>query len=314
MTIDFDNGDDLSDLLGSDSAPRALPTDTALVRIRETVPQFVEQCPKCRGTGRFMSYTGRPLGECFACKGKGSKTFKSSKETRMQNREKAQGRRADAADGNWDAFAAAHPAEAEFLMGEYARAEKGTRWADMLGNFIAGVRKFRHLTPGQQDVVTRGIERNAQRVAQRAQAAVQRESFSFANLQAAFDAVRQRGAKKAQITIGNVNISLAAASGRNPGSLYVKVDGQYAGKIAADGRWAPGRDAPATLGAKLAEIDADPQTAIKGDALARARRIAEAELAGEQVEVPCGCCGILLTDPVSRERGIGPICAGKWGF
>jgi hypothetical protein len=28
----------------------------------------------------------------------------------------------------------------------------------------------------------------------------------------------------------------------------------------------------------------------------------------------CACCGIELTDPKSIERGIGPICAEKWGL
>jgi hypothetical protein len=28
----------------------------------------------------------------------------------------------------------------------------------------------------------------------------------------------------------------------------------------------------------------------------------------------CSCCGRELTDPVSIEAGIGPICAGRFGF
>lgn len=28
-------------------------------------------CGKCKGTGRFTGYTGRDMGECFACKGRG---------------------------------------------------------------------------------------------------------------------------------------------------------------------------------------------------------------------------------------------------
>ena len=32
------------------------------------------------------------------------------------------------------------------------------------------------------------------------------------------------------------------------------------------------------------------------------------------LSIPCGCCGIMLTNPESIRRGIGPICAGKWGF
>ena len=76
--------DRLDDIFGDDLAnvpfgePKALPQDAASVRIRETTPEFAERCPKCRGTGRFISYSGRPLGECFACK--------NSHQQRWQNR------------------------------------------------------------------------------------------------------------------------------------------------------------------------------------------------------------------------------------
>lgn len=32
------------------------------------------------------------------------------------------------------------------------------------------------------------------------------------------------------------------------------------------------------------------------------------------MSIPCGCCGLTLTNPESIARGIGPTCAGKWGF
>jgi len=28
----------------------------------------------------------------------------------------------------------------------------------------------------------------------------------------------------------------------------------------------------------------------------------------------CSCCGRILTNELSVELGIGPICRGKWGF
>ena len=33
-------------------------------------------CPKCNGSGNFIGYTGRVVGPCFACKGKGVKEIK----------------------------------------------------------------------------------------------------------------------------------------------------------------------------------------------------------------------------------------------
>jgi hypothetical protein len=49
---------------------------------------FVETCPKCNGSGQFVSYSGRVLGNCFACKGKGKNIYKSSPEARAKSRER----------------------------------------------------------------------------------------------------------------------------------------------------------------------------------------------------------------------------------
>ena len=56
---------------------------------------FSETCPKCRGTGRFVSYSGRSLGQCFACKGAGKHTFKTSPEARAKSRTSAADRKAN---------------------------------------------------------------------------------------------------------------------------------------------------------------------------------------------------------------------------
>jgi len=81
-----DFNDRLDDIFGEHivetTEPKVLPRDAASVRIRAEVPEFAETCPKCRGTGRFIGYTGRPLGECFACKGAGKRTFRTSPEAR----------------------------------------------------------------------------------------------------------------------------------------------------------------------------------------------------------------------------------------
>ena len=40
-----------------------------------------EPCGKCKGTGKFTGYTGRELGECFACKGAGKLRPRSAVES-----------------------------------------------------------------------------------------------------------------------------------------------------------------------------------------------------------------------------------------
>jgi hypothetical protein len=74
---------------------------------------------------------------------------------------------------------------------------------------------------------------------------------------------------------------------------YVKtVEDEYLGKIL--GTTYTGKPAPA-----LAAIAADP----RGEAVRYGRATGS-----------CSCCGRELTDPVSIEQGIGPICVTKWGL
>jgi hypothetical protein len=296
-----DLNDDLSDLLGTPApVARELPQSPEFVRVREAAATFTESCPKCGGSGQFRGWSGRAMGPCFACKGKGSKAFKTSAATRQHAREGAEVRKVRAAEGNLDAFKVANPEMYEWIVAKAPR-------FDFAASMFEAVKKYGDLTEGQRNAVLKCMARDADREA--AKAAPAPAEASYPNLRAAFDAVVARGAKKAQITIGDVNVSLAGAGGRNPGALYVKVSGRYAGKIVGTA-FRGSQDAPADLAAKLAEIEANPTEAIKNDADRRAKALAD----GTAESMPCGCCGITLTDPVSVARGIGPICAGKWGF
>src|SRR6185436_9420768 len=71
-----------------------------------SVELFTEPCKKCRGTGTFRSFTGRSLGSCFACKGAGKFTFKTSPQARATNRAAASGSKAVKAVQAWADFAA----------------------------------------------------------------------------------------------------------------------------------------------------------------------------------------------------------------
>src|SRR5215472_12829339 len=95
MTMDLN--DDLSDLLGAAAIGPALPAiNRAPADFVPAIERFAEGCPKCRGTGRFISYSGRDCGPCFACKGAGQQTFKTSPETRAKAREGAAARKGKA--------------------------------------------------------------------------------------------------------------------------------------------------------------------------------------------------------------------------
>jgi len=114
---------------------------------------------------------------------------------------------------------------------------------------------------------------------------------TYPKILAAFAEPLRKGATRAALRAGAVHISLAA---RHPGTLYVKHEGEYAGKITPDGKLkrASGIN-PAALLPLLAEVERDPKEA----AIAYGRKTGR-----------CSICGRDLTDPESVARGIGPIC------
>ena len=299
------------------------PGPAASASARAAAESFTETCPKCRGTGRFTSYTGRQLGQCFACKGVGSKTFRTAPEVRAQARQRTAEAKA--------AVVADHQAELKWLDATLARLDRlpegyGKLLLDLQARLMSG----RELTDGQMAVIQKGMARSAQWAAERD--AVRRGETSFGNgvdqrtLATAFETLRRAGARRPTIKAEGFEFSEAPLTGRNSGSIYVKDNGVYVGKIpAAQGLFIPVREFDPARMEALQAVCRDPQGAVKADAARKAaliaanaeRRAAQAAAGEEQepeLEVPCGCCGILLTDPVSRARGIGPICAGKWGF
>ena len=296
--------DRLDDIFGDNLAdatfgkPKTLPQDAASVRIRASAPEFAERCPKCRGTGRFTSYTGRPLGECFACKGKGSKTFKTAPEARAQARQ----RTAVAKAG----VVADHQAELKWLDATLARRDRLPEgYAAMLEGAQTRLLGGHELSDGQMAVIVKGMARSAQWAQERQQKASEQA--------VALDvtAIRTVLQSRKKVMVALFTFSMAPAHGNNPGAIYVKDNGQYVGKIPAGAStFSPGRDFDASRLPALVEAMADPAAAVKADAARRAQILLE----DPTMSIPCGCCGIMLTNPESIARGIGPICAGKWGF
>lgn len=94
-------------------------------------------------------------------------------------------------------------------------------------------------------------------------------------------------------------LSLAPMTGRNPGAIYIKVQGEYRGMIAADGAMRGDITRDAELITLLTAIGADP-----------------ARLAREYAAMTscCSFCGLALSDAGSVEVGYGPICASRYGL
>jgi len=113
-----------------------------------------------------------------------------------------------------------------------------------------------------------------------------------------FELAVGNGYKKPVYRAEGLVINRAPDTGANPGALYVKADAEYQGKILGTTFTGVRNLLDDTMDA-LAIIAKDPEQA----AIAYGRRTGK-----------CACCGRKLTVHASIERGIGPVCAEKWGF
>lgn len=287
--------DSLDDLLtgGVPTERRELPMDPAFIKIRETVPEFTEKCPACHGTGRFVSWSGRVVGQCFKCKGKGSRTFKSSPEARANAKDARQRREAKFASESLETFKSNHPDAMAWI-------QSNTAHNGFAASMLQAIQKYGDLTERQLAAVMNNVLKAAARKKERetfAEAvASEKPRLDVTKLQGAFNAAHANGLKRIQMRVDGFTFSRAPDTGRNPGAIYVKHDGIYLGKI-VDGVF-HGRTTP-ELEAKLIVIATDPLAAAKAYGIRTGT---------------CSCCGRELTDPVSIAAGIGPICADRFGF
>lgn len=283
--------DSLDDLL---SGPVADTPRQPAPELNYQPNDFTEPCPKCRGTGRFTGWSGRSFGQCFACKGAGKKVFRTSKSERRAKMEREHAHKAKVAAEAWHAFVEAKPEIALWIETERAR-------FDFAQKMREAVEKYGELTEGQEAAIVRLIENaKAKTAAQAARhaAAPVADTAGIDRLKAAFDTAAANGAKRARITIGGVVISPAKAESKNAGSLYVKERGTYLGKITG-GRFLASRECRPEQEKRVLAFVADPQAA--------------AIAYGLETGVCC-ICNTTLTNKASIARGIGPICASKFGW
>lgn len=294
--------DSLENLFAGDTGPvRTAPVRADAVEFKSAEQRFEENCPKCRGTGRFVGWSGRTVGQCFVCKGKGKQAFKTSPETRAANREQAAARKARTEQESMAAFAAEQPEIAAWIE---ARKDR----FDFAAKMAADVARFGSLTEGKLAACRRMLDqdnaRDAARI-ERLQSAPQVDKAGIDRLKAAFDKARAYAAAKAtgltirnpKITIGGMTISPAKASSANAGALYVKQGSDYLGKIMGGKFMAVAACSPAQRDQVLSFV-ADPAKAAK--------------VYGQETGICCVCNATLKSE--WRLRGIGPICAEKMGW
>ncbi len=257
-------------------------------------------CESCGGTGIYRGVRlHQPESKCFACGGKGF--FKKSYKDRLAARQKSAQRKASKIEQAQAAFEETYPG---LIAGLTALTSWNSFAADLIGKF----NQYGSLTDNQASAAQLQVEKAAARDAERAAAKEQRAQqapvvLELDKLKTALDTAASNGLKKPKLRFDGFAVSVAPLTGKNPGALYIKGEqyGDYLGKI-VNGKLLLTREAEEqypTIAATITQAIADPVEAAK----AYGRRSGV-----------CSCCGRELTDPVSVEQGIGPVCITKFGF
>jgi hypothetical protein len=298
--------DGLDDLLGEGTIADA-DAEFALKYLQKTAVHepnraavYKEPCDKCNGRSKFYSYYGNLVGDCFTCKGTGFRSFKTSPEARAKARQSADARKVRAAQeaaDNASAWKEANPEAAAWLV---SAAGRGFEFAQSL---LEALHKYGHLTEKQAAAAERAAEKAEERekqwAAERAEREASKPAVDVDVVKGALENAKGNGLKYPKIRLAGFIFSLAGAASRNAGAVYVKdAYDTYLGKI-VEGRLTRSRDCDAQLAEAIAAAAADPEKAAKAYGL--------------QTGV-CSCCGRELTNPDSIARGIGPICADKFGW
>jgi len=258
---------------------------------RDTVEgEYVEDCKKCRGSGRFISYSGRDCGQCFACNGKGTKSYKTSPETRAHNRRAARATRADKKRQLAEQFMQS-PHTADIYLFLEANASWSSFCADLL---VSGI-KYGSLTERQEGAIRGMMAKMA------AKARAEKKDAPVADLSrlvALFDKAREKGLKSPKILLAKYRITRAKDSSKNAGYLYIKIDGEYAGKVSPEG--------VCTGRGLSAEVVADLQDVVD--------YLGDTAKAHGHTHKNCCFCAKGLDTKASQFAGYGPVCAEKYGL
>lgn len=288
--VDFDFGDDINGRPSKGLTAEEMVERASIVNGGETGYQEIT-CPKCRGRGvKTYGYVNITSYPCGMCKQTGKVTARriASVEAAKKGRETA----ARNLQERIETFRREHADIHAFLA-------RNSEWSDFYRELLGKLNEYGSLTNKQMAAVQRGIEKAVERKAQKQAEAANAPKVEVSAIEALFSVAAGNGLKRPVFrAMDGIEVSLAPAAGKNAGALYVKENGEYAGKIVG-GQYLATRAASERVLPRLLAIAADP--------------MGEATLFGKQTGV-CGCCGRELTDPNSIAAGIGPICESKWGF
>lgn len=174
--------------------------------------------------------------------------------------------------------------------------------ASLVNQFDSG----RKLSDRQLSAARAMLDKMAANKAAKAEVASQVATVDLSRVHEMFGKVLSNGAKKPNFRFGNIRLGYWSEM---PSAVFVKLDGEKVGRI-ENGKYLPKNisgNAAKEVAERLLECSADP--------------LAAAVKYGRDTGI-CACCGkLLVNDKVpdsdgltSVQRGIGPVCARKWGL
>lgn len=275
----------------------------ALAKEAAKITLYKRTCPKCNGSGRYNAPSSLGHNRCCKCNDQGyfeTKVSPEQFEARKARRDarklrQEEQRAADKAElaRQWRAV---HTAESDWLDANF----KTSDFALSLANALL---KWGSLTDGQINAIRNSMAREAERFEARKVIEQRKEAVDITPVIEAFNRAGNL-LKAPKLLTEQFRFSRAPDTGKNPGAIYVKGrntddgEGAYLGKIFG-GLFTPSRECTPELQANLMNVCQDPLGAV----------VRYGRLTGR-----CGICSRKLDNKESIERGIGPICAEKFGF
>ena len=244
-------------------------------------------CRACRGSGKFVSWSGRVVGDCFKCRGEGY--TKTDPAVLALRREKQANKKRDEAarqHANGQAFL-----DSRADVAAWFEANAHTEFAQSLKHALF---RYGALTPNQLAAVERSIVRDRERAEAReranAAAAADPNALDLTKLPSGMYAVPEGETRL------KLRVSRPKQGSKWHGFIFVD-DGAAYGSRRKYGSQKPGGRYVGQVVEQLRTIMANPMAAAA----------AYGHLTGS-----CGVCGRHLEDAESVARGIGPVCAGKF--
>jgi len=193
------------------------------------------------------------------------------------------------------AWATEHPAEYAWMIAEAPRFE-------FAAAMVQALNQWGQLTEKQYATVARlaadAPARHAAFAARKAAEAAAAPSCEVAAVEAAFAKAKAAGIKWPKLRLGGFTFSPAGERSANAGAVYVKRGDLYLGKVLG-GRFQKSRDCSPEIALEIVDLAADPHAA----AVAYGKEFGK-----------CAVCAKELSDPESVARGIGPVCAERYGW